>query len=236
MKTRLKNSNKILLALFALLLLCEIVAVADIGLKIRKFTNSDAGSSPSIENPISKDLPDFHSIDVSAPFHLSLKHSDKSQILFLKDDNTSDSIKTVVENGILYVKGTYQGRLETSAIEIYTPDIRKVIITGSASINLRSFALDSLCIDLKNGASIYCNDLNVDYLSLKAQDGAQFSVYKGSIGHLSTSLANRVNADLGDTDISYLSGELKDRSQLYLKGGVDSISARIDKRAKLNKY
>lgn len=127
-------------------------------------------SVPSVYAQITerRDLPEFHSLNISSEIDAELILSEKEGINLEIENANPLSLVTEVEKGVLTVKmktGSYKDAV--LKVKIHFKDLKEIESTGRASVwSEEDIYLDELSIRLYNGGAtrlrLFCDDLDIN--------------------------------------------------------------------------
>lgn len=125
---------------------------------------------PSVNSQITekRDLPEFHSLNISSEIDAELILSEKEGIDLEIENANPLSLISEVKKGVLNVKmktGSYKKAV--LKVKIYFKDLREIESTARASVwSEEDIYLDKLSIRLFNGGAtrlrLYCDDLDIN--------------------------------------------------------------------------
>jgi hypothetical protein len=127
-------------------------------------------SVPSVNAQImeKRDLPEFHSLNISSEIDAELILSEKEGINLEIENANPLSLVSEVEKGVLTVKmktGSYKDAV--LKVKIHFKDLKEIESTGRASVwSEEDIYLDELSIKLYNGGAtrlrLFCDDLDIN--------------------------------------------------------------------------
>ena len=159
-----------------------------------------SGSGATITEELN--LEDFHSIDASGSWDVTIEQADQQRVEVTGQQNIIDDIKRDVNNGVwdmsLQDDECYENFNLT--VRIWIPDLRAIDLSGSGRIVLNSFdSLQNLDIDISGSGIIFQSGvMNIE---------ESFTVNSSGSGDVTANLhASRILLDFSGTGAADLTG------------------------------
>ena len=228
----LDKSKKKPISTMAIVLIVIVVAVVAVGLLSTIFFFG--GWSPFGEIVGSGDLitheemiSDFTSVDAESGFMVEISKSNSYEVSVTTDDNVMEHIE-IKKSGDTLVIGTkwgYSFRSVTLKVEITTPELHSLELSGGAQGKIEEFSSDNtFSVELSGGSVLRGEFETSEDVDLDLSGGSVLSVIVGEANDLTIDASSGSVLDLSDFTVHNVNVELSgaSRATINLDGGLSA--------------
>ncbi|MFC1486766.1 GIN domain-containing protein [Thermoproteota archaeon] len=172
-------------------------------------------------------ISDFTSVDAGSGFIVEISKSNSYEVLVTTDDNVMEHIE-IKKSGDTLVIGTkwgYSFRSVTLKVEITTPELHSLELSGGAQGKIEEFSSDNTFSVKLSGGSVLRGEFETSKdVDLDLSGGSVLSVIVGEANDLTIDASSGSVLDLSDFTVHNVNVELSgaSRATINLDGGLSA--------------
>lgn len=168
---KMKTSNILILsAVVGLFIFITILIFAEKANYKNKLKNNTDETTKGLN---SKDLESFKILKIADDAYLNIISSEQNKLFY--NDKADIENNVIVKNDTLYIGG------DDIKLTLNAKEIRTVILSDDAVINIVGVKMDSLNVYMHDDAHLICKDVNISNLQLYTNDNSEVYINNSSV-------------------------------------------------------